>query len=309
MRIKIEQSTERSSVKSEIPECITGELLHEATFERIPVGTISATIDDYLIASMEAELSIPQMQEGVSDLLRCLEESFGSVQNELNTIEWDSIITPSQLQDVRQQLIKTAKGLGAPEDVLGKIQQVEFNFSDTMDISHAGDSAIVNRFQILRKAKDYITVFPEQDLKIVLRSLALTTLAHEAGHIIDTTTNPRYINLIPDDEVWLRSENKSERFAEFWGSQINMEGVSQEVRQQEKLIHVAKAKEMWDAVEVYAKAHPGIGVQQLFRLISEKANDSISAFVSARLDLYDGTCPEHYASPYSHNDLVPHTSD
>lgn len=174
--------------------------------------------------------------------------------------------------------------------------------------SHAGENMImVSRMQALRKAKDYVAVFPEMSLEDALKVILKTTVGHELGHHINNLTPGIATNKIQSEwksaDGW--SDNKSERFSEYWGRvAVENDSNAEDMRQHEWLIQVSKVYSVWDAIAERNATLPEdekIDLFVIFRGIEEnlKDNDDALALISARRGLYGGTEVECYALPYS----------
>lgn len=301
MKFRIESRGTLVVSQSEVPHSVTNTVLERAKFKELP-EMYSSVVEDFLIESINKG-SNPEVIKAESKLLeQKIKDLLKITQEQSALVDWDSILNVENENKIKQDLVKTALELGASEEAVNDINNIKFQVSESMGASWSGEVALVARHQIIRKALDYVRVFPEADLNEVIKTLMLTTGAHEAGHIIDEKLG-LYSKRMPNEKEWNDSENKSERFAEFWPYTIDIPGIDLDIRRQEKLIHVKKVQEVWVAIDKYNKQHPEIGIHQLFNFIQTE-NKQVKDFIFSRRTLYGGNQPENYTSPYSLEELL-----
>ncbi len=302
MKFENMEIRETVSQESNVPLEITKRLLEGHNFEKLP-ETTSALIEDFFIDSLNQNLSYKEIIEESEKIKRVFFERMSEIHEVNKGVFWDDIFNKKIEISLKINLVQIAKDLGFEEFVLKEIKDINFELTDSVGVSHAGESANVASLQIIRKAMDYIKIFPESDFNEVVQTLVLTTFAHEAGHVIDKLLK-NYSNHIPEDLRWKGGDNRMERFAEFFAREVSLPEIKHGIRDNEKLIHVKKAQEVWEALGSYKEKNPNIGIHQLFKIFRKSEDDkNLKSFVEARETLYGAVTPEIYASPYTRDDL------
>ncbi len=255
------------------------------------ISTDSAEIAEEFVTSRQAEL-LKQQLRYVEDLTNTLD------------IDTDSII-----ETVRSDLINTLYGLGARPGIIYPLTHIPMQIRDSHGPSFAKpDELCISKFQVVRKALDFKTVFDspfslEKISQIKLKSI----VAHEFGHAIDRMlSTPSYIiegeELSPDFE-----DVKYERFAEFWGRYIFGEDQdAQKLLHQEWLIHVASAAHFWQSLRYIDETYPHneFSMIRFIETLNEIVVDpQVKDYIECKQGKYTGSYlgaeSEFYAMPYS----------
>lgn len=198
--------------------------------------------------------------------------------------------------------------LGVENEFLDMIHAVPITYKNTFKFSYFDQEEIViSRYQIARKAMDYISVFrPDQHIEEVIAALTESIIAHEIGHVIDQTLGFPSLSTLKYDLKDTSILGREERFAEYWArSAMNDNPQQLEIVRQEKLLQVAATYEMWNKVDMYNEFCPDspFNIADFYcslsqELPSNQLKEFVDSLQSLELGLYTNCPPEYYAVPY-----------
>ena len=304
--------TYEKRLESNIPREVVEPLLAQVK-ETLPAKLPllgSTIIEDFIAEKLRAGLSEVEIVKAFGDenVGGGVSSYIDGLKNLHQEIDWGGVFSGIDVDVVKNVVTQEMKEMGLPEEMIKKICDMRVELGELFGSSHAGENMImVSRMQALRKAKDYTAVFPEVGLEEVLKVILKTTVGHELGHHINNLTPGIATNQINSEwkskDGW--SDNKSERFSEYWGRVAVVEDPRAEtMRQREWLVQVEKVYSVWDSLAERNSKLPDqekVDLFAIFRGIEDSlsGNEDALALISARRGLYGGTEVECYALPYS----------
>lgn len=307
--IEFGTSTHVPKYESSIPRHITQDILNR---EKLPaeIPKLKSTIiEDFIFEKLHGNTS----NEGIvksffeSETPRKVDDLVAEIKACSETLDWENVFTTEDAKLAQMKVVEEASKLGLTSDQINSIIAMGIEVGENIGASSLSHETVyVSRLQCVRKALDYIAVFPEENLEKVIRVLMMTTTGHELGHKIEL------ISEIPTNNIpieWHDNngdgvDNRAERFTEYWGRVgIGKDEGLDLIRSKEWGIHMAKITQLWDQISLYNRLHEEkIDLLAIFNGIDESLtikNANTKILLWARRTLYAGNEVENYASPYS----------
>lgn len=315
-RIIIGETTYYPKYESSIPRKITDALLNKEQLPKKMPPLGSSIIEDFIIGKIKMGIIDPQeiadafekenMPAQVDDFVK-------DVKARSETLDWNEVFTLTDAKNTQEKVLKEMQELGMTDKQIASVAQLEVDIGEGIGVSSCSNEGVyVSRLQAVRKALDYVAVF-ENDIPLeqIIKASMTSTIGHELGHKVDDFSELP-VNNIPSDKNWENSErnteNKGERFAEYWGRIVVEENpVFERIRQREWLIHLAKVTQLWDTFSTHNASHEQkADLYGIFRKIDEQfgKNTNLKSLLEARRSLYGSNEIESYASPYSRDEIT-----
>jgi hypothetical protein len=298
------------------PEQITNKVISKEQREAVgPFG--SSIVEDFIIQELpqntSSDISLMFARENVQGKIK---EYLESVKKEAQSVNWDSVFNDQEVSRIKEKLATGMKGFGVDDSVIQSMLNVKVQLTESFGSSGAGSDVVsVSKFQMMRRALDYLAVYPEGiDLEAIIRNLINVYIGHEIGHTIDDYLNIKS-NTIPADTDWERGddnfESRNERFAEFWGRFVASEYDQHKTNVRQKIaeMDVAKCSQLSAAVENYNKSGKGNTLTTgsvLFNIINnlDPKDPEVEQFIRSRMTFYTSIAPENYALPYTEDEII-----
>jgi hypothetical protein len=293
--------------ESSIPKEITNNILQKVELPPELPHLGSSIIEDFIADNInEGITEVEPIVNRFVEFKNKINEYIDSVKEKSESINWEEVFT---IEDAKKEQVKICEemgDMGISKDAIDVIAAMNVEIGEGIGISSLSDKAVyASRLQVVRKAMDYIAVFgTEVPFEQVVKILMKTTIKHELGHRIDKVMGIA-TNRISLDQSWTKNgetdENKSERFAEFWGN-VGLSDEDKRITSREWAIQVSKVNHLWDIINDYNSVHEQkLDLMGIFGAIGEKigeAEPQISDLLKARMFFYGGNESENYALPY-----------
>ena len=318
LEIKIEfgKVTYHSKYESSIPRDVTNKILAREQLPREIPKLGSSIIEDFILDKIKAgDTANNTIVDAffAEEQPQKVKEFVERVKARSEQVDWPSVFSADDAKQTQLRVTEEMAAIGMSPDQIASVAAMGIEIGENIGASSLSNEMVfASRLQAVRRAMDYMEVFKDDGITFeqVLRAQMIGVVGHELGHRIDELAG-RPINTIPSE--WRNAEdesdNKSERFAEYWGG-VGF-GKSTDLlalKSKEWLIHLAKVTQLWDAIGTYNQSHnEKIDLYAIYRGIDEKlASDDTftSALLWARRSLYGGNEVENYASPYSKETVI-----
>ncbi len=311
--IKLGDTLNTPIYEKQVPEAVTQSAIGQETIpdETSPLG--STVIEDFILEKLKqgdttTEQIVEMFQlEGMEEKVK---KYIAGIRIEAEALIKKGIFTVDDFVTLRERVCTEMRALKMQEDQIERISstEIKIGIEAGTSLGPTEDGPIgVNCHQALRHSMDYIQWFGNQfPVERLVKAIMTSTAGHELGHKIATISNG--VNHIQPDTTWEQngdsSENREERFAQFWGVAA-MDDEDRQIDRKLWVQMVAKVDEVWKAIEQYNSGHEKkISISDIFDEIQEHLTDSeVMNFLHARELLYGGCAPENYALPYSRDTM------
>jgi len=295
--------------ESSIPKEITDSILQREKLPELP-KLKSSIVEDFIFDKIEAGIIDPEiiaqnfLDEGGKEKL---ETMINEVKEKSQSLDWEKIFTIDHAKNIQGKICEILKSMGADENKILSLSEINVDIRESMGPSGvSSDGVYVSRLQVVRKAMDYVSIFgDESQLDEIVKIFMSSTIGHELGHKINSIME-LVENRIDLDKNWEKNgstgENRSERFAEFWGMAV-LDDEARKIKNREWLVQLKIVNRLWEKIDNYNLEHDEkIDLAGIFNYLSDKVQGcdlEVGKFIKARNTFYGGSEVENYASPYS----------